>query len=186
MGPLPVTAKTPVYGLEYLVQGEPARAARLALENNAKTIEAALILGGIAPPEAQNLAQLAGRVTTVEGKLAELPVALPYAPGVAANFSADLTAAGALQGGRVWRVGRSVFMAGLARLLVNVAAGSETTVATLPAAYRPKLRELFTSVVGAGIMVRLDVHADGSVKFVSPQAFAAPQTFTLASHWTLD
>jgi hypothetical protein len=38
-----VTAKTPVYELEYLVQGEPVRAMRAAMEGNAKSIEAALI-----------------------------------------------------------------------------------------------------------------------------------------------
>lgn len=61
-----MTAKTAVYGLEYIVEGEPLRGARLALENNAKTIEAALVLGGIAPPAAQDLATLAGRVTAAE------------------------------------------------------------------------------------------------------------------------
>jgi hypothetical protein len=63
-----MTAKTPVFELEYIVEGEPLREARLALENNAKTTEAALVRGGIAPPAAQDLATLAGRVTTLEGK----------------------------------------------------------------------------------------------------------------------
>lgn len=61
-----MTAKTPVYGLEYLIQGEPMRATRAALENNAKTTEAALVRGGIAPPAAQDLATLAGRVSALE------------------------------------------------------------------------------------------------------------------------
>lgn len=50
-----MTAKTPVYGLEYLVQGEPARNTRLALENNAKTIEAALVARGVPPTDLQDL-----------------------------------------------------------------------------------------------------------------------------------
>lgn len=62
-----MTAKTPVYQLEYLVVGEPARNTRAALENNAKSIEAALIAGGVAPPGAQDLLQLSGRVTALEG-----------------------------------------------------------------------------------------------------------------------
>jgi hypothetical protein len=89
MGQAPVTAKTPVYELEYIVQGEPLRGARLALENNAKTIEAALVRGGIAPPAAQDLATLAGRVTATEatnttqdGRLAALEAWRPRATDV--------------------------------------------------------------------------------------------------------
>lgn len=62
-----MTAKTPVFGLEYITEGEPLRDARPALEHNALTTEAALVRGGIAPPAAQDLAQLAGRVTGLEG-----------------------------------------------------------------------------------------------------------------------
>jgi hypothetical protein len=61
-----MTAKTPVYGLEYLVQGEPVRNTRAALEANAKTIEAALLARGVPATGAADLAALAGRVARLE------------------------------------------------------------------------------------------------------------------------
>lgn len=61
-----MTAKTPVFQIEYLVEGEPIRATRLALENNAKSIEAALLAGPASPPAASDLAVVAGRVTALE------------------------------------------------------------------------------------------------------------------------
>lgn len=60
---------TPVYGLRYILQGQPARWTRQYLEENALAIEAALIRGGIAPPNAADLATLAGRVTALEAPL---------------------------------------------------------------------------------------------------------------------
>jgi hypothetical protein len=50
-----VTAQTPVYGLKYLEVGQPARDTRDVLEDNARSIEAALIRGGIAPTSIQTL-----------------------------------------------------------------------------------------------------------------------------------
>lgn len=63
---IPITGITPVYGMEYLVEGEPLFHTRAKLERNAKTTEAALVRGGVAPPAAQDLAALAGRVTLLE------------------------------------------------------------------------------------------------------------------------
>jgi len=45
-----MTARTPIYGLEYIILGEPVRNTRQALENNAKTIEAALLAKAATPP----------------------------------------------------------------------------------------------------------------------------------------
>jgi hypothetical protein len=70
----PVTGITPVYGLEYLIEGEPARYTRQKLERNAKAIEAALVAGGIAPPGASDLATLSGRVTVLETAAPRLEV----------------------------------------------------------------------------------------------------------------
>jgi hypothetical protein len=67
-----VTAQTPVYGIKYIEPGEPIRNTRQALEDNAYTLEAALVRGGIAPPSAQDLATLAGRVSTNEAAIAVL------------------------------------------------------------------------------------------------------------------
>ena len=46
-----MTATTPIYGIEYLVEGEPVRNTRAALENNALTIEAALAARGVPPAD---------------------------------------------------------------------------------------------------------------------------------------
>jgi hypothetical protein len=62
-----MTQQTPVYGIKYIVPGEPIRNTRQALEDNAKTIEAALVAGGIAPAGAPDIATLSGRVTVLEG-----------------------------------------------------------------------------------------------------------------------
>lgn len=61
-----MTAKTPVYQLEYIVQGEPIRNTRLALENNAKSIEAALIARGVAAANAPDVLAVSGRVSKLE------------------------------------------------------------------------------------------------------------------------
>lgn len=61
-----MTAKTPIYGIEYLIPGEPIRSTRQALENNAKSIEAALANRGVIPPGASDLAALLGRLQTLE------------------------------------------------------------------------------------------------------------------------
>lgn len=61
-----MTAHTPIYGLEYIEEGEPLRLARPALENNAHTIEAALQAGGVAAPGASDLLAVSGRVTALE------------------------------------------------------------------------------------------------------------------------
>lgn len=66
MGRTTVTAKTPVYQLEYLVQGEPARNTRGALERNALSIEAALLAKAVPAPGAADLAQVAARVLALE------------------------------------------------------------------------------------------------------------------------
>lgn len=64
----PVTGITPVYGLEYLVEGEPVKYTRQKLERNAKTVEAALVAGGLTPPGASDYAALVGRVTALENR----------------------------------------------------------------------------------------------------------------------
>lgn len=71
-----MTATTPVFQLEYIVEGEPLRNARPALENNAKTIEAALLRGPASPPNAQDLATVAGRVTSLESRVTVLEQAV--------------------------------------------------------------------------------------------------------------
>lgn len=61
-----VAAATPVYGLRYVAEGQPAHYTRQHLQHNAETIEAALIAGGVAAPGATDLLALAGEVHQLE------------------------------------------------------------------------------------------------------------------------
>lgn len=61
-----MTAQTPIYGIKYIVQGEPIKATRQALEDNARTIEAALQSRGVAPANASDVLAVSGRVTALE------------------------------------------------------------------------------------------------------------------------
>lgn len=67
--PIPVTGITPIYDLEYLVEGEPLFHTRAKLERNAKTIEAALQSRGVAAPGAADLLTVSGRVSVAEGEI---------------------------------------------------------------------------------------------------------------------
>lgn len=65
---VPVTGITPIYGIEYLVPGEPARNTRAKMERNAKQIEAALAAGPASPPGAADLLVVSGRVSDIENR----------------------------------------------------------------------------------------------------------------------
>lgn len=66
MGLLPVTAYTSNFALPYLEAGQPVRDTRAVLEALTKAVDAALTAGPASPPDAQDLAALAGRVTRLE------------------------------------------------------------------------------------------------------------------------
>jgi hypothetical protein len=125
-----MTAKTPIYELEYIVEGESLSEARPALEASMKRVEAALVLGGIAPPEAQDLAELSGRVTALEADTASTEVT--YVTNVTMGYN-DVAAG--WTGLRYWRNGTVVTVSGAFRFLA--AAANLTVVATLPAGFRP-------------------------------------------------
>lgn len=57
---------TPIYSVTAMDDDHPLADLALVTRLVADTVEAALVRGGIAPPEAQDLATLAGRVTTLE------------------------------------------------------------------------------------------------------------------------
>lgn len=99
-----MTAKTPVYQLEYLVQGEPVRNTRLALENNAKSIEAALMARGVAAAGAADVLAVSGRVSTLEAGLWTA-----YTPAWTAGGVALGIATGTLVGKYI-KVGRTVHL----------------------------------------------------------------------------
>lgn len=153
-----MTAKTAVYGLEYLVQGEPARATRGALQRNAETIEAALVRGGIAPPAAQDLATLSGRVTALEA--APAWTVLPLVGGTGLGHDP-----GSNQPKCMYRIERNrVFLRGWAYTSGGVAV--QTAVTTpLPVEARPSAFVSVWAIHGTSFANhRLDLGTDGVLK----------------------
>lgn len=64
---MPLT--TPLFGLKYLAVGEPARNTRQVLEDNAKTVEAALVVRGVTPPAVVDLAAEASARASADAAL---------------------------------------------------------------------------------------------------------------------
>jgi hypothetical protein len=77
----PVTGITPIYGLEYPIEGEPIRYTRQKLERTMLAIEEALSLGGVAAPGASDLLAVSGRVSTLEAAAAARPIAVLQGTG---------------------------------------------------------------------------------------------------------
>lgn len=144
----PVTGRTPVYGLEYLIEGEPAKFTRQKLERNAKTIEAALIRGGIAPPEAQDLATLAGRVTALEPGTWVIP-----ATQGRANLGTGYTPLRY----------RKVPALGGVRVTGMVVAGAAGTLFTLQPGFRPPRYGMLHALLAGGGGADCQVGPDGVV-----------------------
>lgn len=78
------TYLTPVFRIAYIDKGTPLVELADTSRAAAETVEAALVRGGIAPPAAQDLAQLAGRVNRLE---TTGPV-IVTTPGLAATHTA--------------------------------------------------------------------------------------------------
>lgn len=68
---VPVTGKTPIYGIEYLLEGEPAFYIRARLQRNSEKLEALMAARALAPPAAADLTAVSGRVSTLETVAAE-------------------------------------------------------------------------------------------------------------------
>lgn len=167
-----MTAKTPVYQLEYIVEGESARNARGALERNAKSIEAALVAGGVTPPGASDLAALAGRVAALEAitAWADLPViGAPYL----AHYTLG-TQAGAAAGpgptkiqyrlyqGRVWFRGWG--FSSTSGYAAGGGTGFAAVLATpLAAAFRPPVTATLNLPTSAGAIMRHEMSPAGQL-----------------------
>lgn len=142
MGLPAVTAKTPIYQLEYLVVGEPARNTRAALENNAKSIEAALAARGIPPTDYQALVA-AGWFTDTGW------TDIPAKTGFTRQTGDDRP--------QVRKRGGQIYLRG-GWTNAGMAASGTFTVATLPAGFRPpntswpNFRAYSSSVAAGGDM----------------------------------
>lgn len=169
-----MTATTPIFGLPYLVEGEPMRGTRAALEASARRIEAVL-QGRVVIPELTTLqAEVSARtqaddairnagtatansLNTLTGNLQlAAPVDLVFYSG-AANFGAGF------RNLCFWRDYRGVHLAGMVKIVASLAANATVQIAALPAGYRP------AAAVPAGVLVdgrnpgRLDVQPGGDI-----------------------
>lgn len=115
---------TNVYKLRYPVKGEPINKTRAMLEENAKSIEAALLAKGVPATGAADLAAVSGRVSPLE-----------YDTGwVAGATAASPATTWSIAGTLVRRQGKVLSIAGSAAK-ASWAAGE--TVMTLQPQYRP-------------------------------------------------
>jgi hypothetical protein len=170
-----MTALTPVYGLEYIVQGEPLRNARPALESSMKKVEAALLLRGVVPPGAVDAATLSGRISVLENST---------------NAWADLPLSGLAHDDPNPRCryrkenGTRVRAKGWAKAPGAIASGAAVWGA-LPAALCPAVPETVWAVRGTtGAMVRIDVATNGSATIV--QALSAGEYINFGTvQWPL-
>lgn len=80
------TPSTPIYGLYYLAEGQPARDTRRVLQANAETVEEALAAGGVAAPGAADLLAVAARVGVLESPPRALLRQSTAQTGLAAGF----------------------------------------------------------------------------------------------------
>ena len=145
-----MTALTPVYHIKYLVQGDPAYLTRQVLQENAETVEAALMAGGITPPGASDYLSLLARVIALEPDPWQ---AIAYVTGTAA-----------IAGYRTPRYrleGDLVRLEGVWGITGTLA--SNTVLGIVPALYRPSQIMPLGALVGAAGGGQVDVTPAGQI-----------------------
>jgi hypothetical protein len=165
---------TPTYGIAYPDDLLPLGDLDLLLTDVAQTLEAALIRGGIAPPEAQDLATLSGQVLNP-------PTAAPTFQAGWSNQGAPFPAL------RVWKIGKTAYAGGLVKTATQVAAGGQSNIALLPAGYWPAETILTTQSSNGNTVARVDVQPDGLLKLnlVLSPAVPANAFVTVNATWRL-
>lgn len=168
-----MTATTPIYGLKYIVQGEPIRNTRQALEDNAFTIETALQAAGVAAVGASDLLAVSGRVSAIESPTMQ-PVT--FASGYAQYTTSPY---GELV--RCWKpTPDTVRVAGMVAISTAVSTGATGLLfATLPAGYRPAVTVNRTIHYQSTNPLRCLIAASGAMSLVPAVALAAGQWMQL-------
>lgn len=130
-------ATTPTYGIAYCDTSTQLNQLADVTSQAATTIEAALIRGGIAPPNAADLAALVGRVSTLETSNALGPLVTSAAGFTAATgWTVGSVAARKLGGGRAYLAITATYTgAGIAAQTVGDIGNVQ--VCTVPAAWLP-------------------------------------------------
>jgi hypothetical protein len=146
---VPITGITPIYGIEYLLEGEPVRNTRAKLERNAKQIEAALNGKAIPPPAAADWNALVARVAAVE------PTAW-ITPSLNSGYTnLNTTLYHPIRYRRIG--GHSVQLVGTA------GPGAAGVMFTLQAGYRPAKLMQVDAIHEGGVTRQVDIGADGQV-----------------------
>lgn len=152
----PITGRTPIYGIEYPVVGEPIRTTRSKLERNAYQVESALQGAGAVPPSGPAWAAVAAD----SGWLA-WPAPKP------ANWT-WVAGGGVLAKYRV--LGRQVFLS--AEISSSAAWAAGVVLTTLPAGARPAAAWWFQGVGYGGVPMPCYVGADGGVRLANASSAA--------------
>lgn len=189
-----MTAQTPVFGIKYIQQGEPIRATRQALQDNANAIEAALIGTGVHPPSAPDLSSLAALSQSVSANTASVAAntaALASAPVAVTLASAFTTFGSGYQSARVWKVGRTIHLTGLIRSTNALATASLTTAATLPNGYAPSSAQgnvMLPAPNSTPISAHLVITPAGLIQvgIDSATSLTASSWIALSGVWSLD
>lgn len=161
---VPVTGITPIYGIEYLIEGEPARNTRAKMERNAKQIEATFAAGGLAPPGTPDLAAAIARIGVLEHVNDAVTTISP---------AANVAHVGGYRNAGVYRVGRAICLTSL--LTTTAAIANAGTLFTLPTGFRPSQVQplLVNAQTGSPLVntsIRLDVATSGIVSTVGSLA----------------
>jgi len=178
-----MTIYTPVYGLARLADGQPLRDTALVLQEATDTIEAALLRGAIAPPLPADYSSLVSRVGALETAPSRTaPVTMTKDATKFQNFGSTTAL-------RYWSEGKTAFLAGHVQVLtgVTLTTSSETTIATLPAGFRPAESQFHQCYINAKTPVRFDVESTGEVQIVNDTgaSITAGTWFTVRTFWAL-
>jgi hypothetical protein len=156
------------WALAYLDVDTPLAELAEATRANAETIAAALTLGGVAPPAAQDLVTLAGRVTQLEARPLDSPPTIQTFPGLATNLYAGKPDAPL----RVltYLPGRVQWSGALSNAVTPFSAAANTyyTFATLPTALRPKSLRMYRCLVhtpGVSASADILIFPDGTCRY---------------------
>lgn len=170
---------TPVYGLNYLVQGEPVRNFRAYSQSNAEAIEAALIATGITPPDlADYLADIATFNTLATAGVfndSGWVAVTTTSPAVAISGAAP----------QVRKIGKMVIARGG---WTNGGQTANTTTAsgTIPSGYRPsQQQEAVPGMSSAGSTGKLIIATTGVVSVAAGGTVAGYFRMD-ALVWTVD
>jgi len=152
---IPVTGRTPVYGIEYQLEGEPAFHYRAKMERNAPKLEAALLAAGAAPPGGSTWATVSADSGWLDWP-GPRPANWTWVAGIAARY-------------RI--LGRQVYVQ--AEVSSSAAWAANVLLTTLPAGARPGRAWWFPGVGYGGAAMPAYVDAAGGVRLANAGAAGA-------------